>query len=68
MNTKVAQTELAREPEAVASSNPFKKYQVITVSLLLVIGIITSVFTGVTLTRMMVAGWLRKTRPNDIQI
>ncbi|WP_043195948.1 MFS transporter [Pseudomonas putida] len=43
MNTKVAQTELAREPEAVASSNPFRKYQVITVSLLLVIGIINYV-------------------------
>ncbi|MCE7761427.1 MFS transporter [Pseudomonas putida] len=43
MNTKVAQTELAREPEAVASPNPFRKYQVITVSLLLVIGIINYV-------------------------
>ncbi|MBX6689486.1 MFS transporter [Pseudomonas sp. USTB-Z] len=40
MNTKYAQPGLAREPEAVASSNPFRKYQLITVSLLLVIGII----------------------------
>jgi len=43
MNTKYAQAELAPTGEAVASSNPFKKYQVITVSLLLVIGIINYV-------------------------
>ncbi|MDQ7963116.1 MFS transporter [Pseudomonas plecoglossicida] len=43
MNTKYAQPGLAREPEAVASSNPFRKYQVITVNLLLVIGIINYV-------------------------
>jgi preprotein translocase subunit SecD len=34
----------------------------------LVVGLFTSVFTGVTLTRMFVAGWLRKARPNDINI
>lgn len=33
MNTKYAQAELAPTGEAVASPNPFKKYQVITVSL-----------------------------------
>ncbi|WP_286776428.1 MULTISPECIES: MFS transporter [unclassified Pseudomonas] len=43
MNTKYAEAELNRKPETVASSNPFKKYQVITVSLLLVIGIINYV-------------------------
>ncbi|GLO46214.1 MULTISPECIES: MFS transporter [Pseudomonas] len=43
MTTKYAQAELGREPEATASSNPFRKYQVITVSLLLVIGIINYV-------------------------
>jgi len=43
MNTKYAQAELAPTGEAVASPNPFKKYQVITVSLLLVIGIINYV-------------------------
>ncbi|MFJ3150016.1 MFS transporter [Pseudomonas hunanensis] len=43
MNTKYAQPGLAREAEAVATSNPFRKYQVITVSLLLVIGIINYV-------------------------
>ncbi|MGO3982923.1 MFS transporter [Pseudomonas sp. SAS7] len=43
MNTKYAQAELAPTGEAVANSNPFKKYQVITVSLLLVIGIINYV-------------------------
>ena len=44
-------------------SGPVKGFAVV-----LVIGIITSVFTGVTLTRMFVAGWLRKARPNDITI
>ncbi|WP_238067681.1 MULTISPECIES: MFS transporter [Pseudomonas] len=43
MTTKYAQAELGREPEAIASPNPFRKYQVITVSLLLVIGIINYV-------------------------
>jgi preprotein translocase subunit SecD len=44
-------------------SGPVKGFAVV-----LVIGIATSVFTGVTLTRMFVAGWLRKARPNDINI
>jgi preprotein translocase subunit SecD len=44
-------------------SGPVKGFAVV-----LVIGIITSVFTGVTLTRMYVAGWLRKARPTDITI
>jgi preprotein translocase subunit SecD len=30
------------------------------------IGIVTSVFTAVTLTRMWVSGWLRRTRPADV--
>jgi preprotein translocase subunit SecD len=37
-------------------------------AVVLVIGLFTSVFTAVTLTRMWVAGWLRKTRPADINI
>lgn len=44
-------------------SGPVKGFAVV-----LVIGIATSVFTGVTLTRMFVAGYLRKARPNDITI
>ena len=32
----------------------------------LMIGIATSVFTAVTLTRMWVAGWLRKARPTEL--
>ncbi|MBU7580816.1 MAG: protein translocase subunit SecD [Porphyrobacter sp.] len=44
-------------------SGPVKGFAVV-----LVIGIATSVFTGVTLTRLFVAGWLRKARPNDISI
>ena len=44
-------------------SGPVKGFAVV-----LVIGLFTSVFTGVTLTRLWVAGWLRKTRPNDINI
>jgi len=35
-------------------------------AVVLMIGIVTSVFTAVTLTRMWVAGWLRRTRPTDI--
>jgi preprotein translocase subunit SecD len=34
----------------------------------LIIGLFTSVFTGVTLTRMWVAQYLRKKRPQDIRI
>ena len=32
----------------------------------LMIGIVTSVFTAVTLTRMWVAGWLRRARPSEL--
>jgi preprotein translocase subunit SecD len=35
-------------------------------AVVLIIGIATSVFTAVTLTRLWVAGWLRKKRPADI--
>jgi len=35
-------------------------------AVVLMIGIVTSVFTAVTLTRMWVANWLRKARPNDL--
>jgi preprotein translocase subunit SecD len=35
-------------------------------AVVLMIGIVTSVFTAVTLTRMWVAGWLRRERPTDI--
>lgn len=44
-------------------SGPVKGFAVV-----LVVGIATSVFTGMTLTRMFVSGWLRKARPNDINI
>jgi preprotein translocase subunit SecD len=37
-------------------------------AVVLVIGVITSVFTAVTITRMWVAGWLRKARPTDLHI
>ncbi|MGV2836538.1 MFS transporter, partial [Pseudomonas shirazensis] len=43
MTSKYAQAELDRTADTVASRNPFKKYQFITVSLLLVIGIINYV-------------------------
>lgn len=43
MNNEYAQTASDRKPVTVASSNPYTKYQVITVSLLLVIGIINYV-------------------------
>ncbi|MGH6615783.1 protein translocase subunit SecD [Sphingomonas sp.] len=44
-------------------SGPVKGFAVV-----LLIGIATSVFTAVTFTRMMVALWLRKNRPTDINI
>lgn len=37
-------------------------------AVVLVIGLFTSVFTALALTRMWVAGWLRKARPADINI
>ncbi|MEQ1509753.1 MAG: protein translocase subunit SecD [Sphingopyxis sp.] len=47
----------------VFGSGPIKGFAVV-----LTIGIITSVFTGVTVTRMFVAHWLRKARPSSITI
>ncbi len=44
-------------------SGPVRGFAVV-----LVIGLFTSVFTAVALTRMWVAGWLRKTRPQDINL
>ena len=44
-------------------SGPIKGFAVV-----LTIGIITSVFTAVTVTRMFVAHWLRRTRPTTINI
>ena len=44
-------------------SGPIKGFAVV-----LVVGLFTSVFTAVTLTRMWVAAWLRDKRPNDIRI
>ena len=44
-------------------SGPIRGFAVV-----LIIGLFTSVFTAVTLTRMWVAGWLRKKRPTDIVI
>ena len=43
MNTDYAHAKLGSKPAAIASPNPLKKYQFITVSLLLVIGIINYV-------------------------
>ncbi len=42
-------------------SGPIKGFAVV-----LIIGIATSVFTAVTLTRMWVAGWLRRARPTEL--
>ncbi|MEO6040445.1 MAG: protein translocase subunit SecD [Croceibacterium sp.] len=42
-------------------SGPVKGFAVV-----LMIGIVTSVFTAVTLSRMWVAGWLRRKRPTEI--
>lgn len=37
-------------------------------AIVLIVGLFTSVFTGVTLTRMWVAGWLRRARPTDLNV
>ncbi|MGL5837126.1 MAG: protein translocase subunit SecD [Sphingorhabdus sp.] len=37
-------------------------------AIVLIIGIVTSVITAVTFTRMWVAGWLKRNRPQDINI
>lgn len=44
-------------------SGPVRGFAVV-----LIIGLFTSVFTGVTLTRMWVAGWLRKARPTELNV
>ncbi|MBX7456883.1 protein translocase subunit SecD [Qipengyuania sp. 1NDH17] len=44
-------------------SGPIKGFAVV-----LVVGLFTSVFTALPLTRMWVANWLRKTRPSDINL
>lgn len=47
----------------IFGSGPIRGFAVV-----LMIGIVTSVFTAVTLTRMWVAGWVKRTRPQDINI
>lgn len=47
----------------IFGSGPVRGFAVV-----LVIGLFTSVFTAVVLTRMWVSGWLRKARPNDINL
>ncbi|MFD1613125.1 protein translocase subunit SecD [Sphingomonas tabacisoli] len=47
----------------VLGSGPVKGFAVV-----LLIGIVTSVFTAVTFTRMLVAGWIRRNRPTEINI
>ena len=47
----------------IFGSGPVRGFAVV-----LVIGLFTSVFTAVVLTRMWVAGWLRRARPNDIHL
>jgi len=44
-------------------SGPVRGFAVV-----LIIGLFTSVFTAVTMTRMWVAGWLRKARPTDLNV
>ena len=44
-------------------SGPIKGFAVV-----LLIGIITSVFTAVTFTRMLTAGWIKRHRPTEIHI
>jgi preprotein translocase subunit SecD len=44
-------------------SGPIRGFAVV-----LMIGIVTSVFTAVNVTRMMVALWMRRTRPRELRI
>jgi preprotein translocase subunit SecD len=44
-------------------SGPIRGFAVV-----LIIGLFTSVFTGVSLTRMWVAAWLRKARPTELHV
>ncbi|WP_435417982.1 protein translocase subunit SecD [Parerythrobacter aurantius] len=44
-------------------SGPVRGFAVV-----LIIGLFTSVFTGVTLTRLWVSGWLRRARPGELNI
>jgi len=44
-------------------SGPVRGFAVV-----LIIGLFTSVFTAVAMTRMWVAGWLRKARPSDLNV
>jgi preprotein translocase subunit SecD len=44
-------------------SGPIRGFAVV-----LAIGIVTSVFTGVTFTRLLVADWLKRNRPKSINI
>jgi len=37
-------------------------------AIVLIIGLVTTVFTALALTRMWVAGWLRNTRPTELSI
>ena len=47
----------------VFGSGPVRGFAVV-----LIIGLFTSVFTGVTLTRMWVADWLRRARPTELNV
>lgn len=47
----------------VLGSGPIKGFAIV-----LLIGIATSVFTAVTFTRMLVAGWIRRNRPTEMNI
>ena len=47
----------------IFGSGPIRGFAVV-----LMIGIVTSVFTAVTITRMWVAGWVRRTRPQELTI
>jgi len=47
----------------ILGSGPIRGFAVV-----LLLGIASSVFTAVTFTRMLVAGWMRRNRPTDITI
>ena len=68
----MTETPGAGETEGTRTRGSIARRMLVTAAIwsavVLVIGVVTSVFTAVTLTRMWVAGWLRRARPSDLNI
>ena len=58
----------AGKTEPAPEKTPIRFYLLGGAACGLLLGIASSVFTAVTFTRMLVAGWMRRNRPTDIHI